>query len=70
MELQHPSIQLLARINQYLGKQMVRRLRFVQTHAGRPLPGLSSALTRPRKLCLQKQSPICPKAGYGMRRMQ
>jgi hypothetical protein len=38
MELQHLSIQLLARINQYLGTQMVRRLRFVQTHAGRPLP--------------------------------
>ena len=35
-----------------------------------PCPGLSSALTRPQKLCLQKQSPICPKAGYGMRRMQ
>ena len=35
MELQHLSVELLARINQYLGVQAARRLRFVQV-AARP----------------------------------
>jgi hypothetical protein len=33
MELQHLSIEVLARINQYLGSQVARRLRFVQITA-------------------------------------
>jgi hypothetical protein len=36
MELQHLSNELMARINQYLGSQPVRRLRFVQTLGARP----------------------------------
>jgi hypothetical protein len=35
MELQHLSVELLNRINLYLGSQAVRRLRFVQTMAAR-----------------------------------
>src|SRR5580698_10762203 len=35
MELQHLSIEVLARINQYLGSQVARRLRFVQFTAVR-----------------------------------
>ena len=42
MELQHLSTELLARINQYLGGQTVRRLRFAQTMnistSPRPIP--------------------------------
>jgi hypothetical protein len=38
MELQHLSSELINRINQYLGSQTVRRLRFVQTLTARPLP--------------------------------
>jgi len=40
MELQHLSTELIARINQYFGKQAVRRLRFVQiliVRAQRPI---------------------------------
>ncbi len=38
MELQHLSTELITRINQYLGSQSVRRLRFVQiVHARPPL---------------------------------
>ncbi len=36
MELQHLSVELTARINQYLGNQTVQRLRFVQTRTIRP----------------------------------
>ena len=36
MELQHLSVELTARINQYLGNQTVQRLRFVQTQTRRP----------------------------------
>jgi hypothetical protein len=35
MELQHSSSELISRINQYLGTEAVRRLRFVQTLAVR-----------------------------------
>jgi len=38
MELQHLSTELINRINQYLGSQTVRRLRFVQTLTARPPP--------------------------------
>jgi hypothetical protein len=43
MELQHLSTELVARINQYLGSQAVRRLRFVQTAVAR-----TPARLRPR----------------------
>jgi hypothetical protein len=45
MELQHLSMELLNRINQYLGSQTVRRLRLVQTAAVRTPPRVSR--TRP-----------------------
>ena len=38
MELQHLSTELLSRINQYLGQQTVRHLRFVQTLGAAPPP--------------------------------
>jgi hypothetical protein len=38
MELQHLSTEVLARINQYLGSQAARRLRFVQIAAVRVVP--------------------------------
>ena len=44
MELQHLSVELLARINQYLGSQAVRRLRFVQVAAA---PALVRQKPRP-----------------------
>ena len=43
MELQHLACEVLVRINQYLGSQSVRRLRFVQIGAGR-----AAVPTRPR----------------------
>ena len=36
MELQHLSVELIGRINQYLGNQAVRRLRFIQTMPALP----------------------------------
>ncbi len=38
MELQHLADELVGRINTYLGKQAVKRLRFVQTRAPAPPP--------------------------------
>lgn len=38
LELQHLSVELTGRINQYLGSQAVQRLRFVQTQTQRPRP--------------------------------
>jgi hypothetical protein len=47
MELQHLSVEVTSRINQYLGGHSVRRLRFIQTMATpsprparRPSPGV------------------------------
>jgi hypothetical protein len=48
MELQHLSVELISRINQYLGVQSVHRLRFVQTltapNRPRPRPPLDPAV--------------------------
>ena len=41
MELQHLSAELIGRVNQYLGSQSVRRLRFVQVVVARRPPRLS-----------------------------
>jgi len=38
MELQHLAPEVMQRINQYLGSEVVRRLRFLQTTAPAPLP--------------------------------
>jgi hypothetical protein len=45
MELQHLSTELIGRINQYLGSQAVRSLRFVQNLSGR-----TPARPQPRSL--------------------
>jgi hypothetical protein len=50
MELQHLSTELMDRINQYLGSQTVRRLRFVQILTARPKPKPRPRLTEAMEL--------------------
>ena len=46
MELQHLSTEVMERINQYLGSDVVRRLRFVQTTTLAPSPPRRQLSTR------------------------
>ena len=66
MELQHLSAEVMQRINQYLGSQVVRRLRFLQTTAAAPFP-LRHARTAHACRVLSRPSPRCPTGRYARR---
>jgi hypothetical protein len=64
MELQHLSTELIGRINQYLGSQVVRRLRLVQTAAAQsrvhltPRPSKAAALAASEAVASLPEGPL------------
>lgn len=60
MELQHLSVELIGRINQYLGSQAVRRLRFVQTTIVRPPVRVRRPVPPPAELAAFDPAPDLP----------
>jgi hypothetical protein len=60
MELQHLSTELIGRINQYLGSQPVKRLRFVQTLAARTPPRQRPRLTEAARMAASDAVALVP----------